>query len=93
MTNDVKVAGTPAVKAEKPAKKKKIASLDRRKARAGWLFVLPFVIGFVLIYIPIIFESIQYSFYNYQIVDELIIKEFVGWTNYSDALFSETDFV
>ena len=55
MTNQVKA---PA------KKKKKIASLDRTKARAGWLFVLPFVIGLVLIYIPIIYESIRYSFSN-----------------------------
>ena len=43
----------------KPEKKRKIASLDRRKARAGWLFVLPFILGFVLVYIPIIYESIK----------------------------------
>ena len=41
MTNAEKVVGAKApVK-----KKKKIASLDRRKARAGWVFVLPFIIG------------------------------------------------
>ena len=31
-------------------KRRKIVSLDRKKARAGWLFILPFVIGFVIIY-------------------------------------------
>lgn len=77
-----------------PGKKKKIASLDRRKARAGWLFVLPFVVGFVLIYIPIIFESFRYSFYIYKVASGgALIKTFVGFQNYSDALFSETDFV
>ena len=49
MTNQVKMA--PAKQAEKPVKKKKIASLDRRKARAGFLFALPFVLGFLLIYV------------------------------------------
>ena len=38
-------------------KKRKSASLDVRKARAGWIFILPFLIGFLLIYIPIIFDS------------------------------------
>ena len=42
--------------------KKSGASLNARKARVGWLFILPFVIGFVLIYIPVIFESLSYSF-------------------------------
>ena len=92
MTNEVNVGTAPV--AAKPAKKRKIASLDRRKARAGWLFVLPFLIGFILIYIPIIYESIKYSFFNYKILDETtMLKEFVGWKNYSDALFTETDFV
>ena len=54
MTNDVNVSA--------PARRKKIASLDRRKARAGWFFVLPFLIGFVLIYLPMVWQSIQISF-------------------------------
>ena len=53
MTNQAKLPDLQA-----PRKKRKIASLDRRKARAGWLFVLPFIIGFVVLYIPIIYESI-----------------------------------
>ena len=54
MTTDVKV---------KAPKKKKNASLERRKARAGWFFVLPFVVSFVLIYAPIVLDSIRYSFF------------------------------
>ena len=38
------------------------ASLSERKARKGWLFVLPFVLGFVLVYLPIIIDSICFSF-------------------------------
>ena len=44
------------------ARKRKKVSLDSRKARSGWLFVLPFMIGILLIYIPIIIESIWLSF-------------------------------
>ena len=54
MTNDVKLSA--------PKRRRKIASLDRRKARAGWLFVLPFLIGFVLIYLPMVWQSLQISF-------------------------------
>ena len=46
MTNEAKMQQT--VSAPK-TKKRKIASLDRKKARAGWIFVLPFIIGFLLI--------------------------------------------
>ena len=54
---------TKDIKAKAP-KKRRAASLDRRKARGGWLFVLPFVIGFILIYLPIVVDSIKYSFFD-----------------------------
>ena len=61
----------------------------------GWVFVLPFVIGFVCVYLPIIFESIQLSFYKISIVGAGggFEKEFVGWDNYSWALGTDPDFV
>ncbi|MBQ8140169.1 MAG: sugar ABC transporter permease [Clostridia bacterium] len=78
----------------KAPKRKKSASLDRRKARGGWLFVLPFVIGFVLIYLPIVIDSIRYSFYQIKVVAgggyQLIP---VGWANYNEALFVNPDYV
>ena len=43
-------------------RRRKAIALDRKKARAGWLFVLPFVIGLILIYLPIVFDSLNYSF-------------------------------
>ena len=43
------------------------ASLTDRKARKGWLFVLPFVLGFVLVYLPIIIDSICFSFMSIDI--------------------------
>ena len=71
----------------KPTKKKKNASLDKRKARAGWWFVLPFVLSFVLIYLPIVSDSLRYSF------SELVTKpgqpmqiNWVGFYNYNDAI-------
>ncbi len=82
-----------AVTAVQPVKKKKIPSLDRRKARAGWLFTLPFIIGFVVIYIPIIFESIKYSFFTYKLVEGGMLKEFVGWEHYQAALFEKANFL
>ena len=78
MTNNVKV---------KAPKKRKNASLDRRKARAGWLFVLPFVLSFVLIYLPIVFDSIRYSFSTLtRRPGQPMLVEWVGWANYSDAI-------
>ena len=72
----------------------RIASLDKKKARAGWLFVLPFILGFVLIYIPIIWQSISFSFseINY-IQGGGYITEFVGLQNYKNALFNDESFL
>ena len=76
-----------------PEKKKKIASLDKRKARIGWLFVLPFIIGFLFIYLPIIFNSIKFSFNHIIIQTNGGYKlEFVGFQNYSDAFMVDTGF-
>ena len=83
------------IQVDAPGKKKKTrASLESKKAKAGWIFVLPFLLGFVLIYLPIIFDSIKYSFNEIKIlVGGGYRLEFVGWKNYSDALLVDTSYV
>ena len=77
-----------------PKKRRRAASLDRRKARAGWVFVLPFVLGFVIIYLPIIFNSIRLSFFELESMPGGALAEtFVGFANYNEALFVNPDFV
>ena len=86
----------PIFKGKEKAKKgdvkerNKIASLDKKKARAGWLFVLPFILGFLLIYIPVIWQSISLSFskVNY-IPGGSYVKENVMFANYENALRDE----
>ena len=71
-----------------PVKKKRRAkSLERHRARAGWMFVLPFLIGFILIYLPIVAESIKSSFCTTHLLKG---TTFVGLENYSKALFEYT---
>ena len=77
-----------------PKKKKKASSLDARKSRAGWLFVLPFIIGFVIIYAPIVYDSILYSFTKINIVTGGGFRlTWVGLDNYQEALFVDATFV
>ena len=77
-----------------PKKKKKASSLDARKSRAGWLFVLPFIIGFVIIYAPIVYDSILYSFTKINIVTGGGFRlTWVGLVNYQEALFVDATFV
>lgn len=54
------VATTARPKKKLPLLRK--SSLSEKKARTGWLFVLPFVIGLVLIYLPILIDSFCFSF-------------------------------
>ena len=78
------------------ASRRKSVSLDRKKARAGWIFVLPFVIGFVLIYLPMIAESLVYTFAE---IEDTSLREgifsikAVGFDNYQEVLFNQTAFV
>ena len=88
MTNDVKLEKSAAA----PKKRKKIASLDRRKARSGWFFILPFLIGFVVIYLPMIYDSIVMSLSEIHMAEAGMggyTLEFVGFKNYIDAFSSD----
>ena len=82
MTKDIKIKSV----------RKKIASLDKRKARGGWLFVLPFVIGFALIYLPIVVDSIYYTFCNMQNGNVAQFAKGDMFVNYK-TVFTGSDFV
>ena len=92
MTNQIKA---------RPAKRRKAASLDKKKARGGWIFVAPFVIGFLLIYLPIMIDSISYSFCTMEIVGGgakpvfkfVGFENYYGFANYYEALFVNPDFI
>ncbi len=86
---NTKVAAQPA------PKKRKGKSLERSKAKKGYFFVLPFILGFFLIYLPLIVESIQYSFSEMSINGKLggMQLKNVGFDNYKYALFEDTGFV
>ncbi|MBO4308455.1 MAG: sugar ABC transporter permease [Clostridia bacterium] len=73
-------------------KRRKIVSLDRRKARAGWFFILPFVIGFVIIYLPMMLESIQFSFSHLEIGSGTFTTTFVGFENYRKAFLEDPEY-
>ncbi len=75
-------------------KKRKVVSLDRKKARSGWLFVLPFVIGFAIIYLPIVLDSIWLTFNSVRTVRQQGLQlTFIGLDNYKTALFEDANFV
>ena len=52
----------PATRQKKKLPKLMKSSLAAKKARTGWLFVMPFVLGLVLVYLPILIDSFCFSF-------------------------------
>ena len=56
-------------------------SLERKKARAGYAFILPFIIGIVLIYIPLLIDSIWISLSSISSGE----INFIGFGNYTGA--------
>ncbi|MBO5109613.1 MAG: sugar ABC transporter permease [Clostridia bacterium] len=61
MTSDINT-NAPVTPALPKKRRRKSVSLDKKKSRAGWLFVLPFVIGLIFIYLPVITNSIYMTF-------------------------------
>ena len=56
------------------------ASLTARKARNGYFFIAPFIIGIILIYIPILLDSVWFSFCD-------INGNWQGIVHYKEALW------
>lgn len=82
-----------AVPKTKP-KKRRGASLDKKKARYGWWFIAPFLIGFAVVYLPMIVQSIYFSFCKINpVVGGGYTTEWVGWENYGYALGSDPNFL
>ena len=77
--------------------KRRRRSLDARRARAGYLFTLPFILGILLVYMPILLDSIWFSF-NQEVPGPIVdgmptyVIEFVGLDFYKEA-FETPDFV
>jgi ABC-type sugar transport system permease subunit len=69
---------------------RKKASLEARKARNGYLFVLPFLIGIVLVYLPMLIDSVWISFYHLDTNTATYV--FKGLTYYKEA-FTDSKFI
>ena len=82
-------AQSPKLKMRRPA------SLEKRKARAGYVFVLPFILGILLIYLPILIDSLWFSFYARQAGEYggTFVYVFKGFEYYRYAFTGSPDFV
>ena len=71
----------------------KKVSLDARKARSGYVFALPFILGIVLIYMPILIDAVWNSFTEPATdINGVDYIKFVGLDHYKYALGVDPDF-
>ena len=59
----------------------------------GWLFVLPFVLGFIFLFAKPVFQSLRYSFNSVTVNDSGLVLEPIGWENYDYLLFKDASFI
>ena len=78
-------------------KKRRRVSLDARRARGGYVFVAPFLLGVILIYLPMLIDSIWFSFNQLSIKNvngiptQVLIPK--GFEYYVYAFTESPDFV
>ena len=71
----------------------KATSFDIKKRRYGVIFSLPFILGFVLMYMTPLISSIIYSFSKVTLSNTGIKTEFIGMENYIFAFTKDAEFI
>ena len=66
-------------------KRKKYVGLQRRKARAGYLFIMPFIIGFLVFMVRPLFQSLYMSFCTVELGAGTFNTVWAGLENYWNA--------
>lgn len=64
-----------------------------RRTIAGYCFIMPWVIGFILFMAYPLYSSLKMSFNKVFITTTGIVMEPVGWENYKRAFLSDTTFI
>ena len=73
-------------------KKKKTIGLRKRRAISGYLFILPFIIGFLAFLVKPLFDSLYMSFCQVEAGPGGLSKTWVGIENYVRAFTIDTEF-
>ena len=71
--------------------KKKRLDLEGKKAVTGYLFITPFIVGFLMFMVRPLIESLQMSFSNVKVGTGQggFVMEYVGVANYKKAFMIE----
>lgn len=73
-------------------KQSKVAGFQRRKAISGYLFIAPFIIGFLAFMVKPLFQSLYMSFCTVEVSPNGIHNVFKGLANYIQAFTVDTEF-
>lgn len=73
-------------------KRAKVVGLQRRKAIAGYIFILPFIVGFLTFMVKPFFQSLYMSFCNVEVQPGGFNNVFVGISNYMRAFTVDIEF-
>ncbi len=74
------------------ARRERIGALDRRTERAGWLFIAPWLIGFLVLTLGPMILSLLLSFTRWTAMTPIGAAESVGVENYRQLFGADTDF-
>ncbi len=72
--------------------KKKNSSWIRRKDKIGWVYLLPFLLGFTFLFARPMVNSLIYSFNRITFDDSGMVMTPLGLENYRYALFGDANF-
>ena len=73
-------------------KQNKAAGLQRRKAISGYLFIAPFIVGFLAFMVKPLFQSLYMSFCTVEVSPQGVANIFAGLSNYVRAFTVDTEF-
>ncbi len=73
--------------------KRPLLSREKREGLMGWVFAAPLVIGVLMILIPIVSDSVRFSFHDLTMQEVGYTLTPVGAEHYRYALFVDPDFV
>lgn len=68
-------------------------SLEQKRARTGYVFILPWLLGLLFFFAVPILTSLMYSFSHVTIVQGGVNTRFAGLSYYKNALFSDERFI
>ncbi len=76
----------------KKKRKGKLTGLERRKAISGYLFISPFIIGFLVFMVKPFFQSLYMSFCRVELGSGVYNPVWEGIGNYKDAFLVDPEF-